>query len=60
VGRDALYVRLDETSVAESEAVRPGVILDFDERDRVVGIEILGVLNRIDRAQLRSMHFEVA
>lgn len=53
-------MRLDETSVAESEAVRPGVILDFDERDRVVGIEILGVLNRIDRAQLRSMHFEVA
>jgi uncharacterized protein YuzE len=57
---DALYVRLDDTPIAESETAQPGVILDFDELGRVVGIEILGVLNRIDRADLRSMHFEIA
>lgn len=57
---DALYVRLDHTPIAESEAAQPGVILDFDELGRVVGIEILGVLDRIDRADLRSMHFEIA
>jgi uncharacterized protein YuzE len=57
---DALYVRLDGTPIAESEAAQPGVILDFDALGRVVGIEILGVLDRIDRADLRSMHFEIA
>jgi uncharacterized protein YuzE len=57
---DALYVRLDQTAIVESEEVRPGVILDFDSNDQVVGVELLGVVDRIDRAELRSMHFEVA
>jgi uncharacterized protein YuzE len=38
---DALYVRLDESPVVESEEVRPGVVLDLDERGEIVGIEIL-------------------
>jgi uncharacterized protein YuzE len=40
---DALYLRLNETVIVESEEVEPGIILDFDESGRVVGIEILGV-----------------
>jgi uncharacterized protein YuzE len=32
---DTLYFRLDESKIVESEEVRPGVILDFDEDDRV-------------------------
>ena len=31
---DALYLRLDETAIVESEEVRPGVILDFNEGRR--------------------------
>ena len=57
---DALYFRLDDTPIVESEAVQDGVVLDYDENDQVVGIEILGVVNRIDPVELRSMHFEVA
>jgi uncharacterized protein YuzE len=57
---DALYVRLDNTPTVESETIEPGVILDYDEREQVVGVEILGVINRIDRNELCSMHFEVA
>lgn len=57
---DALYMRLDQTPVVESETVHPGVILDYDAEERVVGIEILGIVDRIDRAELRSMVFEVA
>ncbi len=40
---DALYFRLDEARVVESEEVRPGVILDFDENSRVVGVEFLNI-----------------
>ena len=32
---DTLYFQLDETKIVESEEVRPGVILDFDDNDRV-------------------------
>jgi uncharacterized protein YuzE len=28
---DALYLRLDEAAIVESEEVQPGVILDFDK-----------------------------
>jgi uncharacterized protein YuzE len=57
---DALYFRLDDSRVVESEAVQAGVVLDYDANNQVVGIEILGVVNRIDPSDLRSMHFEVA
>ena len=40
---DALYFRLDENAIVESEEVRLGVILDFDEKGQVVGIEILNI-----------------
>jgi len=40
---DALYLRLDDSEIIESEEVQPGVILDFDKNNRVVGIEILAL-----------------
>lgn len=57
---DALYFRLDEKRVVESEEVRPGVILDFDENDRVVGVEFLGVSKRATRDELSTMQFQTA
>ena len=57
---DAIYLRLDESSIVDSEEVRPGIILDFNERDEVVGIEILRVKQRVPLADLRQMQFEVA
>jgi uncharacterized protein YuzE len=43
---DALYFRLQSGAIIESEEVRPGVILDFDGNDRVVGVEFLRVSAR--------------
>ncbi|WP_301101454.1 DUF2283 domain-containing protein [Propionivibrio sp.] len=43
---DALYVRLGEQKITESEQVQPGVILDFDESGKVVGVEILSASKR--------------
>jgi uncharacterized protein YuzE len=55
---DALYLRLDESAVVESEEVRPGVILDYDADDNVVGIEILGLSKRVPVEKLKSLQFE--
>lgn len=58
---DSLYFRLDETTkTIESEEVEPGVILDFDENGRVVGIEMLNLSSRIDPDRLRVLQFETA
>ena len=57
---DALYIRLDESAIVESEEVSPGVILDFDEGGRVVGIEILNIRQRLPGADLRRVEVEVA
>ncbi len=38
---DALYLRLDEAKIVDSEDVAPGVIIDFDNNDRVVGLKVL-------------------
>ena len=37
---DALYLRLDDSAIVESEEVAPGVVLDYNEADQVVGIEM--------------------
>ena len=38
---DALYIRFAEAVVADSEEVRPGIVLDFDADGPVVGMEVL-------------------
>ena len=57
---DALYLRLDDSAIAESEEVHPGVVLDFNDANEVVGVEILRVQNRVPLANLRQIQFEVA
>jgi uncharacterized protein YuzE len=56
---DALYFRLDETAVVESEEVQPGVILDFNEQGQVVGVELLAVSARVNPEVLRTLQFEI-
>jgi uncharacterized protein YuzE len=55
---DALYFRLDESAIVESEEVRPGVILDFNEQGQVVGVEFLGIGAHTSTHELTSLHFE--
>ena len=55
---DALYFRLDESAIVESEEVQPGVILDFAADGQVVGIEMLDISKRVSPEQLRMIQFE--
>lgn len=57
---DALYLRLDEKAIVESEEVQPGVTLDFDKNGRVVGVEILALNTRVKAEKLRVLQFEAA
>ncbi len=57
---DALYFRLDDSRIVESEEVKPGIVLDFNEQNQVVGVEILNAGKRVPESSLKQMHFEVA
>jgi len=55
---DALYLRLDDTSIVQSEEVSPGIVLDFNDRQQVVGIEILKLSTRSPLLNLRELQFQ--
>ena len=35
---DALYLRLDESKIIESEEVQPGIVLDYNADNQVIGV----------------------
>jgi uncharacterized protein YuzE len=57
---DALYLRLDDSKIIESEEVSPGVVLDFNERNQVVGIEMLNLSKRTPKLDLREFQYQTA
>ena len=57
---DALYFRLDESPIIESEEVEPGIILDFNFDGKVVGVEMLDLSARIKPEQLKILQYETA
>ncbi len=55
---DLLYFRLDELAIIDSEEIKPGVILDYNAEDNVVGIEMLGLRKRMPEQTLKKLQFE--
>lgn len=55
---DALYLRLDDSKIVESEEVAPGVVLDYNERNEVVGIEMLHLSKRSPQLKTTALEFE--
>ncbi len=57
---DALYLRLYDSKIVDSEEVKPGIILDFNDQNQVVGIEILKVKSRVTFADLKKVELEIS
>jgi uncharacterized protein YuzE len=57
---DAIYVRLDDSMIDGSEEVRPGVVLDFNNKNQVVGFEIIGVKDHVALESLKKMEYTIA
>ena len=56
----ALYLRLEDSRIVESEEVQPGIVLDFNAEAQLVGVEILRVRERVPSADLKHLEFNVA
>lgn len=57
---DALYLRLDDSPIVESEEVSPSVVLDYNESNEVVGVEMLNLSKRSSSLNLSALQFETA
>lgn len=54
----ALYLRFDASPIVESEEVSPGVVLDYNEANEVVGVEMLHLSKRSSTLNLSALEFE--
>lgn len=60
---DAFYVRFDDSPYAESDEVEDGVILDYDKKGKIIGIEILDASKKLPpsfRSSLRLKEIPVS
>ena len=57
---DALYLRIDESQIIDSKEISPGVIIDFNDKDQVIGIEILNLSKRSPELNYHSLQYEIA
>ena len=55
---DALYIRLKETDIKNSDEISEDVIMDYDEGGNVVGIELLSASQKADVKQLIIQAFD--
>jgi uncharacterized protein YuzE len=56
---DSLYVRLKETPYYESAEVKESVLLDYDDKGNVIGIEILNASEYLSSDELASLTYNV-
>lgn len=54
---DMLYIKLSDGVSTDSEEIAPGVVLDFDEHNRVLGVEIEDASKFIDLSRLELRAF---
>lgn len=55
---DALYLRLDDSPIVASKEVSPGIVLDYNDENQVVGVEILRLSSRSPSLNLTALQFE--
>ena len=55
---DTLTIELKAGTAVESDESKPGIILDFDEKGDLLGLEILDASKRVD--QTRSVQLDVS
>ena len=55
---DALYVYFREVFVASSKEIEDGVVIDFDEKGQLIGIEVLDVSKRFSLSDIVNINIE--
>jgi uncharacterized protein YuzE len=55
---DAIYIRLKEERIHNTDAVTEDIIMDYDDKGNVIGIEILSASEKVDVHELLVQSFD--
>ena len=55
---DALYIRIQEKDVCHTKELAEGINLDIDEEGKIIGLEIIGAVERYDRKDIFNIATE--
>jgi uncharacterized protein YuzE len=55
---DAIYIRLKEDRIHNTDEVTPDIIMDYDDKGNVIGIEILSASEKVDTQELIVQSFD--
>jgi len=55
---DALYIRIQDEYVARTQEVSEGVNLDFDDQDRLIGLEVIDATKRYSLSDIFNLTTE--
>ncbi len=55
---DALYIRIQEKHVHHTKELEEGVNLDVDEEGKIIGLEIIGALEKYERKDILNFATE--
>jgi uncharacterized protein YuzE len=55
---DVVRIIFRDSAIAESDEDKPGVILDYDKRGNIIGLEILDASKRVDNPN--AMDYAIA
>jgi uncharacterized protein YuzE len=59
-GADAVYLNLTDRPIKDSAEVADGIVVDYDDQGRIVGVEILDASKRTDDPEvLKQFSFEL-
>lgn len=46
---DVLYIKFSNKAIAESDSDKPGIILDYDDKQNIVGLEVLNASQKMEK-----------
>ncbi len=55
---DAIYIRLKEDPIYNTDEIAPDIIMDYDDKGNVIGIEILSASEKVDIHELTVQAFD--
>jgi uncharacterized protein YuzE len=55
---DALYIRIQEKEVSRTRELEEGVNLDLDDQGKIIGLEIIGAIEKYGRSDIFSISTE--
>ncbi len=55
---DILRIRFGDTVIHDSDEVSPGVIVDYDEDGKIVGLELMDISDTVQPAKAAALHIE--